>query len=505
MPENGNGNGQWQEVRSKNAKKRMRTSSGEESDTVLASTQASTSNPNANAHGNQKVTKQGFPKFKALPTEGITSYAKVTRLEKEWPALRSQVTARPNIYGQWVITPRTEEAYKTLQSTDFLTQLKPEEKVTKYILLHYPMEMSMDHILQVDGVQKATRCQTKDGSPTRQVEVHLLGTKKEQLDLGLWGRFKMRPFVDEPMRCFRCQRFGHHKATCHNPICCAICSGRHETSVCIGKHKDGQSTTARCVNCKGSHHAWNPKCPERLKLIQMDPRQTPAPQPVRERTVTPRDQTISVTVPSVQGAERTVSFAGVLKGAHKRALTPKPQREQIPPRMRKTPETTEQQDATAVASTSGAKKGPTHLVKSSQKKKVTTPKKMVPAQIQTSPVPAQATETQTPRRERKESVTQTPRRERKESVTQTPTTTKEGEYHLSGKQLVQLMQQFAQALAAQINVSLNTEQLISATRTALNAAKFLTIPIEGRSRAPSSRMSVSLNMDRNTSMEIVDP
>ena len=47
--------------------------------------------------------RQGFPKFKALPTEGTTSYAMVEKIEKDWPALRSQVTARPNVYGQWVI------------------------------------------------------------------------------------------------------------------------------------------------------------------------------------------------------------------------------------------------------------------------------------------------------------------------------------------------------------------------------------------------------------------
>ena len=64
-------------------------------------------------------------------------------------------------------------------------ELQPEEKITKYILQHYPMEMALCHILAVDGVQKATRCTMKDGPPTRQVEVHLIGGKREHLDLGL--------------------------------------------------------------------------------------------------------------------------------------------------------------------------------------------------------------------------------------------------------------------------------------------------------------------------------
>ena len=76
---------------------------------------------------------------------------------------------------------------------------------------------------------------------------------------------------------------------------------------------------------------------------------------------------------------------------------------------------------------------------------------MVSAQIQTSPMPAPAKETQTPRRERKESVTQTS--PVKTPVTETPTTLKEGQ------QLGVMMQNFATALAAQLSITLHTEQV----------------------------------------------
>ena len=154
-------NQEWQPVLSLNERKRMRTSSGEENDVEWVSPHAQTTQTSEVPQGR----RQGFPKFIALPTEGTTSYAMVAKLEKEWPALRSQMTARPNVYGQWVIAPRTDEAFNTLSQT-CLTQLRPEE-ITKYIFLHYPMEMSLCHIQAVDGVQKVTRCSTKDGSPTR--------------------------------------------------------------------------------------------------------------------------------------------------------------------------------------------------------------------------------------------------------------------------------------------------------------------------------------------------
>ena len=299
------------------------------------------------------------------------------------------------------------------------------------------------------------------------------------------------------MRCFKCQRFSHHKATCHNPVCCAICSGRHETSVCINKHKEGQATTARCINCEGNHHAWNPKCPERLRLIQTGQRQATT-EPRRERAATPRRQTISVTVPSTSGTSRTVSFAETLKGVHKRAPTPKLQREKRPPRQRKATNTAEQPSSPAVEENSHReRKGPAHLVKSTAKAKAKAEtKKMVSAQIQTSPVPAPAKETQTPGRERKESVTQT-------SPVKTPATLEEGAYNLSGHQLVVMMQTFATALAAQLNITLQTEQVKNAMRATLNASKFLTKTSEDKTRR-QNKMSISLDAGMNTSMEIID-
>ena len=489
-------NQEWQPVRSRNERMRMRTSSGEESDVERVSPHTQTTQTSEVPQGR----RQGFPKFKALSTEGTTSYAMVAKLEKDWLALRSQVTARPNVYCRWVITPRTQEAFNTLSQICF-TQLRPEEKITKYILLHYPMEMSLCHIQAVERVQKVIRCSTKDGSPTRQVEVHLTGEKREHLDLGLWGCFKLRLFIEEPMRCFKCQRFLHHKATCHNRVCCAICSGRHETSVCIKKHKEGQVTIARCLNCKGNHHAWNPKCPERLRLIQTGQRQATA-QPRRETAATPRRQTISVTVPSTSGTSRTVSFAETLKGVHKLAPTPKPQREKRPPRQRKATNTAEQPSSpTEEENSHRERKGPAHLVKSTAKAKAKAETKMVSAQIQTSPVPAPAKEAQTPRRERKKSVTQTS--PVKTPVTKTPATLKEGAYNLSGHQLVVMMQTFATALEAQLNITLQTEQVKKATRATLSASKFLTKTSEDKTRR-QNKMSISLDAGMNTSMEIID-
>ena len=121
---------EWQPVQSPNQRKRMRTFSGEESDVEQVSSHTQTTQNSEVLQGK----RQGFPKFNGLPSEGTTSYAMVAKLEKDWPVLKSQVTPRPNVYGQWAITPRTEETFNTLSQKCF-TQLRPEEKITKYILL----------------------------------------------------------------------------------------------------------------------------------------------------------------------------------------------------------------------------------------------------------------------------------------------------------------------------------------------------------------------------------
>ena len=88
-------------------------------------------------------------------------------------------------------------------------------------------------------------------------------------------------------------------------------------------------------------------------------------------------------------------------------------------------------------------------------------------------------------------------------VTKTPATLKEGAYNLSGQQLVVMMQTFATALAAQLNITLHTEQVKNATRATLSASKFLTKTNEDKT-GRQNKMSISLDAGMNTSMEIID-
>ncbi|CAH1106560.1 unnamed protein product [Psylliodes chrysocephalus] len=63
----------------------------------------------------------------------------------------------------------------------------------------------------------------------------------------------VRLFVPAPLRCFRCQRFGHTSVNCEKPQVC----------ICGKPLRTGSPCTPpiRCVNCDGTHSARSKDCP----------------------------------------------------------------------------------------------------------------------------------------------------------------------------------------------------------------------------------------------------
>jgi hypothetical protein len=73
----------------------------------------------------------------------------------------------------------------------------------------------------------------------------------------------VRPYVASPLRCFKCQKYGHHKNACRQAARCARCGST--------EHPDGEcSAPPRCVNCEGEHTAFDKDCPvwKKEKSIQ---------------------------------------------------------------------------------------------------------------------------------------------------------------------------------------------------------------------------------------------
>ena len=72
-------------------------------------------------------------------------------------------------------------------------------------------------------------------------------------------------------RCHRCQKHGHYRKDCKNPVACVKCGGNHD-------EKDCTADFERCVNCMNStefkdqydHRADSPKCPVFLALREAE-------------------------------------------------------------------------------------------------------------------------------------------------------------------------------------------------------------------------------------------
>ena len=65
-------------------------------------------------------------------------------------------------------------------------------------------------------------------------------------------------YVPNPLRCFKCQQFGHHKDKCRRNPACAKCGKEdHDEANC--------DQPLHCVNCQGSHAAFSKNCPKWLE------------------------------------------------------------------------------------------------------------------------------------------------------------------------------------------------------------------------------------------------
>ncbi|GFY07470.1 uncharacterized protein TNCV_5086551 [Trichonephila clavipes] len=66
---------------------------------------------------------------------------------------------------------------------------------------------------------------------------------------------RIRPYIPNPLSCFKCQRFGHSQTSCHGQQTCSRCaSARHSSTDCILEPK--------CINCSQPHPSDSKICPK---------------------------------------------------------------------------------------------------------------------------------------------------------------------------------------------------------------------------------------------------
>ncbi|GFU33733.1 uncharacterized protein TNCV_2048011 [Trichonephila clavipes] len=66
---------------------------------------------------------------------------------------------------------------------------------------------------------------------------------------------KIRAYIPNPLRCFKCQRFGHLQIACRGQLTCSRCAS-------VGHSSADCSLELNCVNCSQPHSSDSKQCPK---------------------------------------------------------------------------------------------------------------------------------------------------------------------------------------------------------------------------------------------------
>ncbi|CAN7977050.1 unnamed protein product [Ixodes persulcatus] len=122
----------------------------------------------------------------------------------------------------------------------------------------------IDATIKIDSKDIIAQLRSSDNTPV--ISARRLGTSAsvaitfasaklpDYIFLGL-VRHKVELFVEKPIQCHRCSRFGHIASTCQHAPTCSRCSGPHQRTEC-----NADETPTRCCNCGKNHEASSHLC-----------------------------------------------------------------------------------------------------------------------------------------------------------------------------------------------------------------------------------------------------
>ena len=149
------------------------------------------------------------------------------------------------------------------------------ETYEKIIIFGVSTEISESDICEETHSVAAKRLFKKDGitgerTPSENVILSFSSKPPKFAQIGFQS-FKAKEFIPLPLRCWRCQRFGHSEKACRGKVTCPRCAKEHTFEECplssSGTNESSSSEVSNlfCVNCHDHHSAAYRLCPAYIK------------------------------------------------------------------------------------------------------------------------------------------------------------------------------------------------------------------------------------------------
>jgi hypothetical protein len=112
--------------------------------------------------------------------------------------------------------------------------------------------------IKIEKIERLKRKTENGWQPSASLKIFFSGKKLPESVTIAYSYYKVRPYVGEPLQCYRCQRLGHTATGCRATVRCLVCGKNHPKEVC-------QSNYIKCANCNQDHMANSKNCP-RMKI-----------------------------------------------------------------------------------------------------------------------------------------------------------------------------------------------------------------------------------------------
>lgn len=165
------------------------------------------------------------------------------------------------VEGTEAVVMLTTEGYDGV----VMEQPKGTEKLTKVFIAPYDHLLDPELLLDDERVMWAKRHVVR-GEKKKSVVALVRGEVPQKLHVLGNGYRKVHKFIEQPIQCYNCSRWNHKAWSCRYEICCKFCGGKHHSSECAKKNKEGETVSLKCCNCGGPHSASSKLCVKRPKV-----------------------------------------------------------------------------------------------------------------------------------------------------------------------------------------------------------------------------------------------